>query len=529
MKKNVLLLLGIYLTIYIFSGCKSENRNAPSATNGYLDLSKWDFEKNGDLVLDGNWEFYWNKLYTPHDFQKDSLPAMPTYVAVPHMWNDMKIGSEILSGEGFATYRLKVKLSQVYDILGIKLLDASSSYKLWINNTLIATNGKVSTVLSDIKPQLLPQVKTFAINSDKIEIIVQVANNFHYKGGLWESIRIGTTEQIMMARERNVIYNLFLTGILFILAIYQFWIYLLGKKEKGALWFGILCFSVFIRTLLINERILYDFFPNFDINIGYRLEYLSIFMLPLFFALYFYYLFEKIFPKYAVKIILVFSVIEFIIILMPTHIYTAAIIPIQIILYAEYLYFFSYTFKLINQKQSGAMLFLLSWIVVLTLGMNDILHLNGVINTMQVGHYAFFVFLLTQAYIISSKIANAYNKLEDLSVNLERKVEQRTQELKESQTQLVESEKMAAFGAVATRVAHEIQNPLNFVTNFSNLSQELVNEIIDSKNEEEKNEAAKLLIDNLQKIEHHGKRASNIVKELFKHTRDGTVHEYFEA
>ncbi len=102
------------------------------------------------------------------------------------------------------------------------------------------------------------------------------------------------------------------------------------------------------------------------------------------------------------------------------------------------------------------------------------------------------------------------------------------QELKDTQTQLVQSEKLATFGAVATRVAHEIQNPLNFVTNFSNLSQELLSEIMNSKNEEDKKESAKLLNENLQKINHHGKRADSIVKQLFEHTKAGTAHEYFE-
>ena len=58
--------------------------------------------------------------------------------------------------------------------------------------------------------------------------------------------------------------------------------------------------------------------------------------------------------------------------------------------------------------------------------------------------------------------------------------------LKNTQQQLVQSEKMAAFGAMAKRMAHEIQNPLNFVNNFSELSRDLVHEIISSGNEEEK-------------------------------------------
>ncbi len=101
--------------------------------------------------------------------------------------------------------------------------------------------------------------------------------------------------------------------------------------------------------------------------------------------------------------------------------------------------------------------------------------------------------------------------------------------LKNMQQQLVRSEKMAAFGAVASRMAHEIQNPLNFVNNFSELSKDLVQEIISSnEDEKEKKAAAQDLINNLEKIHHHGGRASDIINQLQEHARSGTVHQFFE-
>ena len=93
---------------------------------------------------------------------------------------------------------------------------------------------------------------------------------------------------------------------------------------------------------------------------------------------------------------------------------------------------------------------------------------------------------------------------------------------------MVKSEKMAAFGVMATRMAHEIQNPLNFVNNFSEVSKDLVQEIISSGNEEEKKEMAQDLISNLEKITHHGNRASSIIDQLQEHARSGTAQQFFE-
>ena len=100
--------------------------------------------------------------------------------------------------------------------------------------------------------------------------------------------------------------------------------------------------------------------------------------------------------------------------------------------------------------------------------------------------------------------------------------------LKNTQQQLVQSEKMAAFGVMAKRMAHEIQNPLNFVNNFSEVSRELVQEIISSGNEEEKKEVTQDLISNLEKINHHGKRAANIINQLQERARSGTAQQFFE-
>lgn len=105
--------------------------------------------------------------------------------------------------------------------------------------------------------------------------------------------------------------------------------------------------------------------------------------------------------------------------------------------------------------------------------------------------------------------------------------------LKASQLQLVQKEKMASLGEVASGIAHEIQNPLNFVNNFAEINTELVTEmkeLLSGKQvSEQSKEEVNLLIDdvlqNLQKINQHGKRAENIVKNMLVHSRTGSGEE----
>src|SRR5450432_1012690 len=128
---------------------------------------------------------------------------------------------------------------------------------------------------------------------------------------------------------------------------------------------------------------------------------------------------------------------------------------------------------------------------------------------------------------LADAFSTAYARYEDFN-KLEaakKQVDNTLNELQATQKQLIQSEKMASLGELTAGIAHEIQNPLNFVNNFSEVNTELIDELTDKLNTGNKEEAisiAKDIKENEQKINHHGKRADAIVKGMLQHSRSST-------
>jgi C4-dicarboxylate-specific signal transduction histidine kinase len=135
-----------------------------------------------------------------------------------------------------------------------------------------------------------------------------------------------------------------------------------------------------------------------------------------------------------------------------------------------------------------------------------------------------FVHRFQKARVIRSERERAKDK----ELQQAREIEKAYNKLKETQQQLIQSEKMASLGELTAGIAHEIQNPLNFVNNFSEVNRELIEELkeettkkIKERDLEQERELLTDIDQNLEKISHHGKRADSIVKGMLQHSRSG--------
>jgi len=146
--------------------------------------------------------------------------------------------------------------------------------------------------------------------------------------------------------------------------------------------------------------------------------------------------------------------------------------------------------------------------------------------------YTLYILFIILIIFLSYRELKRRIKMMERAKNLEREVaqskeiEKAYEDLKATQSQLIQSEKMASLGELTAGIAHEIQNPLNFVNNFSEVGGELIDEMkeeLDKGNMEMVVDISNDLKENLEKINHHGKRADYIVKGMLEHSRSNAT------
>lgn len=300
LSKHFLWFASLILIVLLLSGSLFISKsNSPEADKGLLDLSRWNFERDGNVKLDGQWEFYWNKLLKYKNIQKEKPN---TYVKVPSTWNEYSLNGKNLSGEGYATYKLHIKTElPVGTMLGFRIYTFSSAYNLYINEKLIASNGKVATAKATEVGEYRPQVVIFSVPANEFDIIIQVSN-FHYaRGGFWYTMYMGSPEKIIGLHNKMIEKEMFLVGVLTIVSLFFVAIFILRRELKYSLYFACLCMNLALTVDMLDQLILLSFFPKLSLKFVIFIWYSSSIWIFFFLMLFMHELFKSKFSEVVVK------------------------------------------------------------------------------------------------------------------------------------------------------------------------------------------------------------------------------------
>ncbi len=250
--------------------------------DGVLDLSPWDPEAHGLLGLSGGWNFYWNRLLTFHELGGAS-PDM--VVSVPSVWSSYTVENKRLPGFGYATYVLNVKNFNADMPLALRFANAGTAYRLYVNDSLIASNGVVGTSAEESKPEYRLKKLQFQPPGKDFAIVLQISNFDYSKGGMWYPLYIGTPQAVSGLNEGIAYRDLFLLGAFVILALYYLTIFLMKRDYKGSLYFVLLCFIAIIRTLIAGDYVIYKLLPFVGFTATATIDYISLYWFPAVFLL----------------------------------------------------------------------------------------------------------------------------------------------------------------------------------------------------------------------------------------------------
>ncbi len=466
------ILLATLALLFLFSGAAARTApTIPKAENGTLDLRNWKFSNDGSIKLDGEWSFFWQRLYSPLDFIGPSPPQPVGVQKVPGLWNDRLENGTPLSGSGYATYRLKVLLNPnccllratasnpannqsglAFQAMGLRFMFVETAFTVFINGEKVTSAGTVGISSQTSKPQYLPQTPSFLLKGNELDIVIQVSNFHHRKGGLESTILLGCQRDIQKSRQQSLFIDIFLFSSIIIMGFYYLGIFLLWKKERAPLYFSLLCFLVATRAIVVGDYFILTIFPQIPWEILLKIEYISILLPITLFSLFLISIYPQEINQTATRVFTGITLcLSLFVLVTPVLIFSWILNPFQVLVLGWGIYLLIVLIMTVKRKREGAVFLLFGGFALFITGLNDILYNNLLIGTGMLFPLGMFIFILFQAFVLARRTSSAFFSVELLSENLEIQVIQRTRELSAKNNQMKQ---------LLHVLCHDLQNPL---------------------------------------------------------------------
>jgi len=467
-------ILFLHIIILFFTIASYSQNQIPIVEKGVIDLRSWDFEKDGNIALKGEWEFYWEQLLTPKDFK--NFNSEKKYISTPATWKKAKTSNnEQINSYGFATYRIiilppsKNSNDIKFDISAIR-----SAYKIWINDSLCIEVGNIGKNKNEHKAGITSFNNLFLsqknnIQSDTIQLVIQVSNyTLPYSAGIKNNIFLGSSSTILKSHNITSLIGYLAIGIFLIIGFYHILMYSFRTKETAILFFGLMSLSVIPRTLF-NQRILEDLVLNF--NLFWFLIIIGATTFPLFMSLYFYKLYKKEFGKIAIYFFSILSIILSITAFFGplvsdkiTNLYLIGLIAPMI-----YVAIFVMP-KTLKIKEKGAYWAYTGLIIMIVTSINDYIKIIGLTDFPFLASYGFVGFTFLQSINIAKRFASSLFENEKLNKtlifqndNLEKIVEERTAEVKQKSEEITAQNETLILQKINIEHAHnQIKASINY-------------------------------------------------------------------
>jgi hypothetical protein len=263
-----MVLRNLILVLVIFVITNSFGQTSPRP--GTVDATLVNFNEDR-LNLSGSWLWYDNKLLSPAELKyNDAVP-----IDFPGTWNTTRANE---SGQGAATYGLTVILPKGTEQLALDIPQVYSSYILFVDGKEVARNGTPGETPETTTPQWRPQIVPLTLQSDTVQLTMQIANFSHHKGGLKEPLVLSSESMLDQKEFLSTNGKLLAVGLLFSVAIVFLFIFFRSGHKIIVIYFSLLCITWAVRSLFSNDYLAIKLLPDFDWNTMVRMEYITLYL-----------------------------------------------------------------------------------------------------------------------------------------------------------------------------------------------------------------------------------------------------------
>lgn len=411
-------LVFILLLVHLFPLVPAEARSGlPRAERGVLDLRTVDGAFDAARPLRGEWEFVYGRFEPPGAADRELPLDNAEFAPLPSTWKGTTFKGETLTGSGYATYRLRIRLGpHTPERLAILVPAWETAYALYADGKPVAEAGTPGVDGASSIPRWRPVVADFPVTCGAVELVAHVSNFRHARGGPAMTPLLGTPRAVREFREKGIGAKFFTFGSLLMIALYHFAIFLPRRGERSALYFALFCLLMAARALVIDEQCILLLFPDIPWDLHVRLAYLPFTLAVPSFSLFLRSLYgEEMRPGISAAFNAAAAAYMALILLTPPYVFTALLAPFQLVLALGAVYCLVVLVLAVRGKREGAPLFLGAFAVYLVCIVNDLCYHRLLVDTAYVAPSGFLVFIFLQSVALARRYSDAFRKIESLA------------------------------------------------------------------------------------------------------------------
>jgi len=465
----------------------------PRAVKGVIDLTGFSESDQFSVKLNGEWEFFWNKIIRPLDFESKTITP-DIYGTVPSYWSDYQESVVGDGRNGFATYRLKVILPPGFrKPLGVDIPVFDSSYDIYINGKYCGWNGVVGKTKEEAKPEYRRGFFRYEPVTDTLIIIINVSNFSHRRGGFWLPMKLGTFSKVQPALANSWAAEWSTMSLLLGFSIFFFFFFLMNPGEKVLGYFSLATVGLALRPLFTSHFLIYNLY-DMEWTWIVRSEYMGLVIILIGFIWLAYELYpSRYYQVFSLAITFFLSAAFVLTFFLPVKIFSYSILVIYPSMLFLMIYALLQSFRGMIKGNMIDIVYFVTFLLLVAAGMHDVrvsLGKSGY-SAGYVMTYAVVAFVFVQAALILYRWLKSYheneklrNDLEFMNRNLEEMVSQRTQELKARTEEVEQQNIMIATqnrqmadtiqmkNRIFSLIAHDLRSPIVNILYMLNLLKE---------------------------------------------------------